>query len=158
MSRKHGHTTTVNGKTVWSPTYVVWAGMMARVKSKPSYLAKGIKVCERWKSFPNFLADVGERPLGPTKFTLDRIDNLGNYEPGNCRWATQRQQTNNQQRNRWMTINGERMTAAQASQRFGVKSSTIYVRMDAGWDDWSAANLPPVDPLERHRGDHRRGS
>ncbi len=156
MTAKHGHTTGRRGQSIWSPTYVTWAGMHGRVKSKPSYLAKGIKVCERWRKFENFLADMGERPLGPTKFSLDRIDNLGNYEPANCRWATHRQQTSNQQRNRWLIINGERMTASEASKRYGIGLSTICLRIAAGWDDLAAATLPPVPPPERHRGDNRR--
>lgn len=75
-----------------------WTSMITRctnplTKDYGYYGGRGIKVCERWKDFANFLADMGERPYGKT---LDRYpDNNGNYEPGNCRWATWDQQGNN---------------------------------------------------------------
>jgi hypothetical protein len=82
-------------------TYHVWATMLQRCKpgskadSAKNYADRGIRVCERWHSFPNFLADMGERPDG---LTLDRIDNNKGYEPGNCRWATWHEQRMNQRR------------------------------------------------------------
>jgi len=81
----------------WSPTYSSWAGMKDRCtnqnhKSYNNYGGRGITVCERWMDFRNFLEDMGERPEG---MSIDRIDVNGDYEPGNCRWATAEQQSLN---------------------------------------------------------------
>jgi len=91
---KHGHNPW-NGKE--SPTYQSWRHMKDRClnSNHPQFKdwgGRGIKVCQRWMDFENFLTDMGTRPEGKT---LDRIDNDGNYEPGNCRWATWKEQIQN---------------------------------------------------------------
>jgi hypothetical protein len=98
-SCEHGHT--ANGAT--SRTYNTWRGMLDRCYRKTNcqyfrYGGSGVTVCERWHSFVNFLIDMGERPEGKT---LDRFpDPYGNYEPGNCRWATNSEQVHNR-RKKW---------------------------------------------------------
>lgn len=81
-----------------SPEFTTWAGMKTRctnpnTKCWPHYGGRGIKVCERWMEFRNFLSDMGRKPS--PKHSLGRIDNDGNYEPRNCRWETQKQQQKN---------------------------------------------------------------
>lgn len=82
--------------------YRSWSQMIQRctnasLKSFANYGARGISVCARWRIFENFLSDMGERPAG---LTLDRIDVNGNYEPGNCRWATRTVQARNTRANK----------------------------------------------------------
>lgn len=94
---QHGHT--VGRK--YSPTYSSWQSMLARCRydgrdNAERYRNKGIAVCERWSSFDNFLADMGERPEGTT---LDRRDGSKGYEPGNCCWSTPTSQARNTRRN-----------------------------------------------------------
>lgn len=90
---KHGHARKGN----YHPLYAMWQGMQNRCRNPDfkdweHYGGRGIKVCERWSDFDNFLQDMGERPDG---MSIDRIDVNGDYEPGNCRWATAKQQSLN---------------------------------------------------------------
>ena len=93
-SLTHGHTR----QRTLTPEYESWASMLSRCRNPNAtqykwYGGKGIKVCDRWQSFENFLADMGTRPEGTS---LDRIDPYGNYEPSNCRWADRLEQRRNQ--------------------------------------------------------------
>jgi hypothetical protein len=93
------------------------------------YGGRGITVCERWRTFENFLADMGDRP---TEKTLDRIDNDKGYEPGNCRWATALEQANNKRSTVFVTIGERTMSAAEWERSSGVRAGSIRARVHRG--------------------------
>jgi hypothetical protein len=148
VPRTHGHA--AHGRT---PTYIAWRDMVQRC-TNPSrrdwgrYGGRGITVCERWRRFENFLADMGTRPDGRT---LDRIDNNGNYEPGNCRWTTWHQQYLNRRSNagelhpnakltvddvvRIRQLSREGLSNGQLAQLFNVTRANIfYVVTGRAWN------------------------
>lgn len=136
---------TTHGK-FGTPTYRTWAGMWTRCTNQnercyPRYGGRGISVCDRWKSFENFYADMGEKPKG---LTLDRIDSNGDYEPSNCRWASIRTQANNTRRNHRIAFDGKTLTAAQWSRVTGIGAGTILHRIRSGWSPRRALTDPPV--------------
>lgn len=119
-----------------SSTYKIWRDMNDRCSNEKRqdysrYGGRGIEVCERWQnSFESFLEDMGERPEG---LTLDRIDVNGNYEPSNCRWATQKEQQRNKRNSRFLTYKGETLTLAEWSERTGIGVGTLWRRLELGW-------------------------
>lgn len=119
------------------PEYGVWVGIKNRCENRndpsyPNYGGRGIKVCARWRaSFPAFLKDMGHRPS--PYHEVDRIDTDGNYEPGNCRWATSKTNNRNRRNNRRITYMGQTLCLAAWSERTGIGRSTIAFRLDRGW-------------------------
>lgn len=95
-----------------------------------NYGGRGILVCARWDNFVNFLADMGLRPAGRS---LERKDVNGNYEPDNCRWATQKEQTNNTRRNHRLEFQGVTQNIAQWASAHGWSRSVIDNRLRMGW-------------------------
>lgn len=125
-------------------TYAVWRSMLARctnpnAKDYPRYGASGVTVCERWRSFENFLADMGARPDG---MTLDRENGAHGYAPGNCRWATPTQQARNRRDNVLVTHEGITVTLAEWAERAGLERKTLEYRIRAGWDTARALTTP----------------
>jgi hypothetical protein len=118
-----------------TPTYKVWQAMKDRCGNPKNaryidYGARGIRVCERWLDFANFLADMGAKPDGKS---LDRTNNDKGYEPGNCTWATNSQQLNNRRNNRFVELHGKRQTLTQWANEKGIKWYTMRERMRRGW-------------------------
>lgn len=108
----------------------IWVNMRQRCynESNPSYKnygLRGIKVCDSWKnSYESFISDIGKVPS--SKYTLDRIDSNGNYEPSNCRWTTMKEQQNNRTNNARFEYNGASKTVAQWSEELGFTYNRMY--------------------------------
>jgi len=148
---KHGHCIP-EGK---SKEFRAWRNMKARctlecVDRFTRYGGRGITVCERWQnSFENFLGDVGSAP-SPTH-TLGRIDNNGNYEPGNVEWQTVKEQSNNRETSRLITAFDKTQTLQQWADETGVQYQTILARIDRyGWKPEDALTIPSL--FKGHNG------
>ena len=129
-----------------TPEYKVWLNMIKRCTNPnhpeyKNYGGRGIKVCDRWlESFENFFADTGLRPS--PKLTLERIDNDGDYEPENWRWATRKEQARNIRPNRMIPFNGEMLCVTEWAERVGIKANTLLWRLDRGWSIERALTQP----------------
>jgi hypothetical protein len=115
--------------------YGVWGNMRNRCnnpndKDYPKYGGRGIKVCERWNSFENFLTDMGKCPDG---YQIERRNNNDGYHPDNCYWATRKVQNRNKRTNRNITYNDETLCVTEWAERLGIKSDTLFSRLDKGW-------------------------
>jgi hypothetical protein len=133
--------------------YPVWKAMHDRCenprnKRYADYGGKGIKVCDRWADFTLFLQDLGSRP--GLRYSLDRWPNRdGNYEPGNVRWATDREQQNNRNNNRILTLHGRSQTLAEWSRELNISQRTLRTRLRSGWGD-ERVLLTPIKLMRNH--------
>ena len=111
------------------------------------YGGRGISVCARWlDSFWAFLSDMGPRPDRAS--SIDRIDNDGNYEPGNCRWATRSEQARNTRNSVYVDHGGRRVLLCELCEERGLSLSLVYARLNLGW--------PLEDALTRPARQYRR--
>ena len=140
---KHGRKP--RGGNRQDPTYSTWCGMWTRCtnpnqRTWANYGGRGIKVCDRWKDFQLFLADMGERPEGST---LDRIDNDGDYCPGNCQWQTLARQSRNKRNTLSLTYAGRTQPLADWAEERGMVYATLYNRLHVyGWTAERALSTP----------------
>jgi hypothetical protein len=115
-----------------SRTYKSWHAMMQRCEGKgghQSYPDRGIGLCDEWKKFENFFADMGLRPAGKT---LDRIDNTKGYSPSNCQWASAKDQANNKHNTVYVTVNSEILCLSDACEKYGIGVSCARHRLRKG--------------------------
>lgn len=117
-----------------------------------NYGGRGITICARWMDFSNFYADMGNRPGDKT---IDRIDVNGDYEPGNCRWATPSQQNRNRRNNRILKLDGEERTLTGWAEHIGMNRSTLDNRIRDGWSTRRALTVP-VLRMHLGHGEARR--
>ena len=128
------------------PEYYVWIGVKTRCLNKKEagykhYGGRGILICDRWKdSFDNFLHDMGKRPS--PKHSIERLDVNGNYEPGNCVWATKSQQVLNTRANKRYTHDGITLTIIEWENRVGLSRNSLRVRVERGWSFEDAIRIP----------------
>lgn len=158
---ERGRANVTHGKAR-SRTYRIWRALKNRCENpkNPAYKyygGRGIAVCERWKFFPNFLADMGEPEDG---LSIDRIDSNGPYEPANCRWATATEQSRNTRWNRNITFQDRTLCVSEWAGIFGVTSQIIFSRLKRGWPVDRALTEPPKFIVSRqipqHNGDLSR--
>ncbi len=144
----HGY----NRATGPAPEYSSHQGLLSRCYNPKNisyhlYGGRGVRVCERWRNgdgiksaFECFIADMGLKPS--KRHSIDRMDNNGNYEPGNCRWATPQEQSSNTRRNTIVVFRGEQMILAQAIRVAKLNHFTVMNRLRRGWGMEAAINTP----------------
>lgn len=137
-ARTHGQTKSI--------TYQSWCHMRQRCNNPNNhafkwYGGRGIKICERWNKYENFLDDMGDRPSN--KYSIDRLNPNDDYKPENCRWATAKEQGQTTTTNRFIEYNGERLTVKQWSEKLNIPPNTLQERISKGWPIHLALTLRP---------------
>jgi len=135
-----------------TPEHRQWKAMRWRCSERNPqrhrYFDRGIRVCDRWDSFENFLDDMGKRPH--PRATIDRIDNDLGYSPTNCRWATYKQQANNTSRTNYIVHNGKRLNLTDLHETTGIHNETLRRRIKNGWS-YEQIIATPTNPSKRQR-------
>jgi hypothetical protein len=134
-----------------TPEYIAWEAINQRCNNQENpnyknYGARGISMCERWRSFEAFIEDVGPRPS--SKHSIDREDNSGGYTPENCRWATGKIQHRNKRSNRIITIGGVSRCLVEWCEITGVSANGFIKRVKKGWADKDLLS-PPISRADR---------
>lgn len=139
---KHGFSTKNNR----APEYICWIDIKRRCqnpnfKHYKYYGGRGITICENWRNdFAVFLADVGPRPT--SKHTIERIENNGNYEPSNVRWATRGEQAANRCSTHFVVVDGKSITVRDACHKLGLDTKLVSGRIYRGWSPEKALTYP----------------
>lgn len=135
-----------------TPEYKSWSGMLNRCyredhDSYPYYGGRGITVCSRWRRSVNaFVKDMGRRPT--PRHSIDRINSNGNYEPGNCRWATSSEQQNNRRDTRFVEFEGKRISVTHLAAKKGIDRDVLSTRIfQSGWSLQEALTRPVATRL-----------
>lgn len=133
--------------------YSVWNMMKQRCGDPnnayyKNYGGRGIKVCDEWKEYTAFrdwaITNGYDETAEHGKCTIDRINNNGNYEPGNCRWVSKKEQARNRRSNRFIEYNGKRQTLAEWAEETGIYALTIHNRLKSGWSVEEALTTKPI--------------
>lgn len=137
------------------PEYGIWASILQRcnnpnVRSYKDYGGRGIRVCERWRKFENFLQDMGYRPS--PKHSIGRKDNAKEYSPANCQWETRKEQQRNTRQNRLITYKGETLPLIEWTERVGLAYWLVHGRLSRGWSIEDALTKPVEHRKTRKTG------
>lgn len=139
-----------------TPEYKTWQSMRDRCQNPKAeqysnYGERGIQVCERWNdSFENFYQDMGARPA--PNLSIDRREVNGDYEPGNCRWADSKTQSNNRRTNKYHCFQGEMLTVSEVARRLDIPVATLSARLRYGYTFDEATSKETHRQLFTHAG------
>jgi len=137
-----------------TPEHRAWVHMRQRCNNPNKreykhYGGRGIRVCARWDSFHNFIADMGERPS--RSHSLDRINVDGDYSPDNCRWATQQEQVENTRVVRMVTIDGKTQSISAWEREKGLSRGQVRSREVSGWSLYEAITTQSIKAQKIHK-------
>lgn len=142
---KHGYAHNHHPEPIKKSTYRIWCGIIQRCTNPnathyKSYGGRGVLICERWREFENFIADMGTRPT--VRHSIERVNVNGNYDPSNCKWALPDEQARNRRNVRQIEYNGEVKTIADWARAIKVSERCLGMRLRSGWSVEKALTTP----------------